>query len=74
MMASLASALFAEGTIIILCAVDRSVSVYCSVGISWLLIYRTESYKQLKAQIDRLQQKGMHKKRDTRLGLDIDDL
>jgi len=37
-MASFASALFAE-------------------GISWLLIYRTDSYKQLKNQMDKLQQK-----------------
>lgn len=57
-MASLASALFAEG-INLQCLHNAYPLHWLLAGISWLLIYRTDSYKQLKNQIDRLQLKGM---------------
>jgi len=48
------------------CLVILGASIACSLfaeAISWLLIYRTDDYKKLKASIDKLQ-KRLDKKKD----------
>jgi len=52
------------------CFIILGASISCSLfaeAISWLLIYRTEDYKKLKATIDKLQKRLDKKKRRTRI-------
>jgi len=50
---------------IVLIFLASFISALIAEGISWILIYRTEEYQKLKANIDRLQKKVDKKKEST---------
>ena len=52
---SCASALIAEGTLSLLSL--KSKKNFATLGLSWLLIYRTAEYQKLKATVDSLTKK-----------------